>query len=271
LLIHPDHGPLFIAMLAAATVPALDPFMPRTSRIVLQYPESWRQAPRPSAAPAQRAASWLNRRGVPASPELRGKLKSSRSSELAARLFPSATGDRVEVIAQTLLLWSVETYQPEIDLSPCWADVLASAAELMPEDWVARFLMSRTRRPEFLPLILVELMCGSPLEDEILADADHSALVEAAADCLATSQSICSEVSRGLPHGSLRWTEYVHNSQVRSVRRLAQRLQVRHRNSKRLAPWLRGVFQVLFGFAEYSAASARDTGAARVEIAVSAI
>lgn len=153
-------------------------------------------------------------------------------------------------------------------MSPCWNDITASAAELMPESWIARFLAARGRRPELLPLVLVELMGGSPLEDEVLADSDYSALIEAAADCLATSQCLCSDASRGLPLGSLRWTEYVHNSQVRSVRRLAQRLQDRHRTAKRLAPWLRGVFQVLSGFAEWSAASARDTGKAQVEIAV---
>ncbi len=259
-------------MLAAATAtPSADPFTPRTLRIALKYPETWRQAPKLSGAPAQRAENWLKRRGVLSCPEIQGKVKAIRASELTSRLFPSATGSRVEVIAQTLLLWTVQSQQPGADLAACWNDVLADSSELMPEAWVARFSAARTGRQELLPLTLVELMCGQPLADDILADPDYSALLEAAADCLATSQSLCADAGRGISPVSLRWTEYVHNSQVRSVRRIAQRLQDRHRSNKKLAPWLRGVFQLLSGFAEWSAASASASGASQVEIAVTPI
>jgi len=260
----------FFLMLAAATASAFDPFTPRPLRISLKYPEAWRQAPRPSGAPAQRAENWLKRRGILSCPEVQGRVKASGASELAARLFPSATGNRIEIIAQALLLWTVQPYQPEADLTACWKDVLAGAAELMPESWVARFSSARAGRPELLPITLVELMCGAPLSGEILSDPDYSHLIEAAADCLATSQSLCLEASRTLAPASLRWTEYVHNSQVRAVRRIAQRLQDRYRSDKKFAPWLRGVFQVLSGFAEWSVASVRSNGAARVEIAVTA-
>lgn len=255
-------------MLAAATAPALDPFTPRTLRIALKYPEAWRQAPKLSGAPAQRAENWLKRRGVLSCPETQGKVKAVRASELTSRLFPSATGNRVEIIAQALLLWTVQSQQPAADLAACWNDVLAGSAELMPEPWVARFSAVRTGRQELLPLTLVELMCGQPLSDDVLADPDYTALLDAAADCLSTSQSLCADAGRGIAPGSLRWTEYVHNSQVRSVRRIAQRLQDRHRSNKKLAPWLRGVFQLLSGFAEWSAASAGASGASKVEIAV---
>jgi hypothetical protein len=258
-------------MLAAATTPALDPFTPHTLRITLKYPEAWRQAPKLSGASAQRAENWLKRRGVLSCPEIQSQLKAARASELTSRLFPSATGNRVEVIAQALLLWTVQSQQPSADLAACWNDVLAGSAELMPEAWVARFGAARTVRPELLPLSLVELMCGQPLTGDVLADSDYTALLDAAADCLALSQSLCADAGRGLAPGSLRWTEYVHNSQVRSVRRIAQRLQDRHRSDKKLAAWLRGVFQLLAGFAEWSAASAGSSGASQVEIAVSPI
>lgn len=258
-------------MLAAATAPSFDPFTPRTLRIALKYPQTWRQPARTAGASAQRAENWLKRRGVLSCPEIRSNLQAIRASELAPRLFPSATGSRVEIIAQSLLLWSVQTQKPEVDLSVCWNDVIADSAELMPESWLGRFCAARCDRPELLLLILAELLCASPLSEEVLADPDYSALLNAGADCLAASQNLCSDAIRGTTAGTLRWNEYLHNSQVRMVRRIALRLQDRHRNNKRIGQWLSGIFQVLAGYAEWSADVARSKGAANIDIAVTLI